>query len=155
MVTRIFANSDFVATIPCPACGKSYQKEVSKFIGHRAEVRLKYTCKCKHSFPVLLERRRSIRKEVVLKGYLIEKNGKTPLTIGDISKLGIRINFSRQVHFELDSIIDVEFTLDDPNCSCVSTQVKVKRLISPLCAGCEFMSHEHYDNLGKYFLFHF
>jgi len=155
MVAKIFANSDFIATIPCPSCGKAYQKDVSKFMGHRTQVRLKYTCKCKHSFSVQLERRRSIRKDVHLKGRLIDENKKIPLTITDISKYGLKINFSNHIVYELGSIIHVEFVLDDPNDSHVSTQVKIKRFISPLCAGCEFLSNDHYDNLGKYFLFHF
>ncbi len=155
MVTKIFANSEVVAAIPCPSCGKTYKKDVSKFMGHRTEVRLKYTCKCRHSFPVQLERRRSIRKDVSLKGHLISEDTKIPLTITDISKYGLQLNFSRQVQYELDNTIQIAFTLNDPNCSPVSTWVKIKRFISPICAGCEFLSHDHYDNLGKYFLFHF
>ncbi|WDP88617.1 MAG: PilZ domain-containing protein [Desulfobacter sp.] len=156
MTIKIFANAEGITTISCPECGKSYQKNVSRFLGHKSEVRLKYTCKCRHQFSLLLERRRSIRKPVLLRGNLIDKsNENVPITITDISKHGLRINFTRKTLYELDNIVHIEFILDDPNHSSVTTKVRIKRFLSPLCAGCEFLSSEHYDNLGKYFLFHF
>lgn len=153
---KIFTNSQGIATIPCPECGQSYHKNVSRFILHKSEVRLKYTCKCKHQFPVILERRRSIRKRVLLRGSLKDKNDlKVPITITDISKHGLRIQFTRETLYELENVIQIELTLDDPNRSKVTTKVRIKRFISPRLVGCEFLVQEHYDNLGKYFLFHF
>lgn len=82
MTIKVFVTSNHIATFPCPKCGNSYQKDVSKFIGHETQVRLKYKCKCQNSFSVLLERRRAIRKEVNFKGFLIEKKQKIPIKIG-------------------------------------------------------------------------
>ncbi len=73
----------------------------------------------------------------------------------DLSTKGLRVKLFGTVTPEKDSTITIKFTLDDPLHSKVETTVKVKRIISPNILGCEFCSPEHYDNLGKYFLFHF
>ena len=57
MTIKIFVTSNIIAIFPCSKCGKSYQKDVSKYIGHETQVKLKYKCKCQNSFSVLLERR--------------------------------------------------------------------------------------------------
>ncbi|WDP88717.1 MAG: PilZ domain-containing protein [Desulfobacter sp.] len=155
MVTKIYVNADLKATIPCPNCKNSYQKDVSRFIKHHKEVRLKYTCKCKHQFSILLERRRFIRKEKQLNGYLIEPTRKLPLRIIDISKYGIKIKLFTKAPPDIGSILTIEFILDDPGHSKVTTKVTVKRVLFPDTLGCEFLNPNHYDNLGKYFLFHF
>lgn len=155
MVTKIFVNADLQATIPCPECKNTYQKDVSKFIGHKKEVKLKYTCKCKHQFTVLLERRRFIRKDKELNGYLISDRRKTPLKVLDISKYGIKLKLFSKNQPAVGDILTLEFILDDPGHSRVTTKVKIKRLLFPDTLGCEFLDPDHYDNLGKYFLFHF
>lgn len=71
MAIKVFVTSNLTARFFCPECGKSKQKDVSKFMGPEAQVKLKYKCDCRHSFSVILERRRSIRKKVNLKGYII------------------------------------------------------------------------------------
>ncbi len=155
MVTKIFVNSDLQAMIPCPECKNAYRKDVSKFIGHHKEVKLKYTCQCKHKFTVLLERRRFIRKDKELNGYLIDKDRKTPLKVIDISKYGIKIKLFTKDLPDIGDILTIEFILDDPGHSRVTTKVKIKRILVPATLGCEFLNSDHYDNLGKYFLFHF
>ncbi len=155
MTVRIFVSSDLMAPFHCPQCGKSRQKDVTKFIQHKASVRLKYTCKCKHSFSVVLERRQTKRKAVSLKGFVIKNKTKYPIIIEDISKQGIKINALEKLSFKEGDIIDVEFILDDQNNSEVRRKVKIKKMFSPYRMGCEFLITEHYDSLGKYFLFYF
>ena len=155
MVTKIFVNSELQATIPCPECGNSYHKDVSKFIRHHKEVKLRYTCRCKHQFSVLLERRRFIRKDKEMNGHVIEGEKRIPLKVLDISKYGIKIKlFARHQPVE-DDILTIDFVLDDPGRSRVTTKVRIRRIISNGALGCEFLDPDHYDNLGKYFLFHF
>jgi len=144
-----------MATIPCEQCGKSYQKDVSKFIGHEKQVRLKYKCKCQNSFSVLLERRRFIRKKVNLTGSMIVKQDKIPITILDISKYGVRLKILKKFPLEVDEIVQIFFILDDSYRSEISREIRIKRLISPVSIGCEFLTKDHFDNLGKYFLFNF
>ena len=112
-------------------------------------------CKCKHQFSVLLERRRFIRKDKELSGYVIDGGKRIPLKVLDISKYGIKIKlFTRNQPVE-DDILTIEFILDDPGRSRVTTKVRVRRIIPSGALGCEFLEADHYDNLGKYFLFHF
>ncbi|MCG8683351.1 MAG: PilZ domain-containing protein [Desulfobacterales bacterium] len=155
MIKKIFVTPSLQAVIPCPSCGKSYSKDVSKFIGHKAEVRLKYKCKCQHTFSILLERRRFVRKKVNLKGFVIGKNDKTPLTVVDISQHGIQISIASKVPYTVGDVLQIEFILDDSNHSKISRQIQIRRVVPPVKFGCEFTNHDHYDDLGKYFLYNF
>lgn len=155
MDLKVFVTSNKMAIFPCSKCGKSYQKDVSKYIGHEAQVRLKYKCKCQNSFSVLLERRRSIRKKVNFKGYLLDKQQKIPITVIDISKHGMKIKILEKLLLKKGQKIRIEFNLDDPKKSIVSKTVQINKIIPPLSIGCEFMEQEHYGDLGKFFLFHF
>ncbi len=155
MSIKVFVTSNQMATFPCPQCGESQLKDVSKFLGHASQVRLKYKCKCQNSFSVILERRRSIRKEVSLKGYLIEKQQKTPITIVDISKHGVKIKILKKHTLKKGEKIEIELILDDPNRSIVPKAVRINKIIPPMTIGCEFIDFNHYGNLGKYFLYHF
>jgi predicted DNA-binding antitoxin AbrB/MazE fold protein len=152
---KIFVTSDKMATFPCSECGKSYKKDVSKYIGHETQVRLKYRCKCKNSFSVLLERRRSIRKTVDFSGYLLNKQQRIPLTVIDISKHGMKIKILEKLPLKEGQKIQIEFSLDDPKKSIVSKTVQINKIMPSLTLGCEFIEQGHYGDLGKFFLFHF
>lgn len=152
---KVFVTSNMEATFSCSKCGKTEQKDVSKFMGHKTQVKLKYKCKCQNSFSVILERRRSVRKNVRLKGSLIFQEKTYPITTADLSKHGIKIRLLNQPPLELEDIVTVELTLDDPGKSVVTKDVKIKKLTSDAGIGCEFLSPDHYDAFGKYFLFHF
>lgn len=155
MVIKVFVTSNHIATFSCPKCGNSYQKDVSKFIDHETQVRLKYKCKCQNSFSILLERRRAIRKEVNFKGFVIEKKQKIPMTIVDISKHGIKIKISKSFPLKKGDRLQVEFNLEDPNSAIISKTVRINKITSPITIGCEFTDYDHFGDLGKYFLFHF
>lgn len=155
MVERIFVTSNSMATISCPECGKTMRKNVSKFMNHKAQIRLKCKCSCQHSFPVILERRLSIRKDVNLWGHIIQGSKKNTITIKDISRNGVRIKILQEIILEEGQEIVIYFTLDDPNRSEVSKRVNVIKIHSPTIISCEFLNKNHQGNLGKYFLFYF
>jgi len=152
---KVFVTSNQMATFSCPQCGESQLKDVSKFFAHESQVRLKYKCKCHNSFSIILERRRSTRKDVNLKGSLIEKQQKSPITIIDISKHGIKIKILKKHTLTMGEKLEIEFILDDPNRSIVSKAVRINKIIPPMTISCEFIDFNHYGNLGKYFLYHF
>lgn len=154
MVAKVYVTSRLTAVFPCPECGKSENKDVSKFIGHETKIRLKYKCKCGYSFPVDLERRRSIRKNVCLSGFVHQGAERYPIVVEDLSQHGIKISFEQKFDFEKGQKIELEFILDDHHGSKILRQVKIKKIISDMTIGCEFLTAEHYDGLGKYFLFH-
>ena len=152
---KIFVNSDLKATLSCPHCGVSKQTDVSKFMKHKTQVRLKYKCTCKKAVSVILERRRSRRKSVQLKGFYDDDSGKSPLLIENISKHGVKIKLINAASLKIDQHIMLEFTLDDPNASKVKREVRIKNIFSRASIGCEFISTDHDGNLGKYFLFYY
>ena len=155
MAIKIFVTSSKMATFPCSECGNSFQKDVSKYIGHEAQVRLKYKCKCQNSFSVVLERRRSIRKNVAFRGYILDKQQKIPITVVDISKHGMKIKILKKLLLKEGQKIRIEFSLDDPKKSVISKTVQINKIIPPLTMGCKFLEQEHFGDLGKFFLFHF
>ena len=154
-IPTVYVTSELKATITCESCGKSYTKDVSKFIRHKARVRLKYKCTCGHISSVMLERRRIIRKEVRLKGVLIQNGKQYPGVITDLSRNGIKFKTLEKAFIEEDNTAEVKFTLDNPNRSEVRRQIRIRKVFSEYSFGCEFEDTEHFDDLGKYFLFYF
>ena len=155
MAVKVFASSDLISSFTCPECGKSKQMDVSKFMRHKTEVKLKYKCPCKHEFSVILERRRAVRKNVQLQGHIIRDNKKFQITIKDISKNGLKIELLERIPVTLSEKLRISFSLDDPNQSKINKDVIIKNIRPPKNIGVEFTSNEHYDNFGKYLLFHF
>lgn len=155
MIKKIFITDDLNTNIICDKCGKMYKKNVSKFIELKQAVKLKYTCECGHSTSVLLERRRFVRKPRRFQGSIVDGVNKIPMTISDLSRYGLRVNVRQNHKFIVGNNLRLEFCLDDPGRSQVTTFARIKRIISPTSVGCEFSQDEHYDNLGKYFLFYF
>lgn len=155
MIKKIFITADLNTTIVCDKCGKTYKKNVSKFIGHKRLVKLTYNCKCGHSASVILERRRFVRKPRQLQGSIIDGVNKIPIIISDLSRYGLKVNIGQNHSFIVGDNLCLEFSLDDLRRSKVTTHACIKRVISPISVGCEFIDDEHYNNLGKYFLFYF
>jgi hypothetical protein len=56
------------ATFVCPDCGVAKIANVTKFKFLDRHIRLKCKCRCGHIYSTTLERRKSFRKEVILKG---------------------------------------------------------------------------------------
>lgn len=150
---KVFVASDLTASITCPACGKIEQKKVCRSIEHETLAKYKHTCRCDNSFYVILERRRSFRKNVRLEGSLIKKSEKFPVLIENISNHGVRVKMSETSALEDGQEITLKFTLDDPEKSIIRKTVRIKKFLSPTDIGCEFLSDTHHQNLEKYFLF--
>lgn len=154
MVQKIFYRNNGKIDIKCPKCGKSGQMDISKYVKMDKALNFKAACKCKHVFSISIERRRHIRKLVNLKGVLIQESQHYPVRVLDISKLGMRILTERGLNIMEGERLSVKFILDDPRRSEVSKEIVVRRK-QGRDIGCEFVSHEHYDDFGKYLLFIF
>jgi hypothetical protein len=102
-----------------------------------------------------LERRRAIRKEVRFKGFLIEKRQKFPMTIVDISKHGVKIKILEKLPLKEGDRIQIKFQLGGLDSAFIAKAVRITKIIPPMTLGCEFLDHDHFGELGKYFLFHF
>ncbi len=152
---KVFVTSDFSAVFFCPECTKSQRKNVSKFMGHKTKVKLKYKCACGHQFTVELDRRRYVRKGVKFKGFLFYDPEKIPIVIENFSKYGMRLKTAKMPSLKVGQVIRVSFTLDDPNRSTVEREVRIQELTPPAGITCEFLNSDHHGSLGKYFLFYF
>jgi predicted RNA-binding Zn-ribbon protein involved in translation (DUF1610 family) len=154
MLQKVFMNTNHMATFSCPECGKTKQMNVSKFRHIEKEIKLNYTCICKHKFSVILERRKSVRHKISLKGHIIKGSKKSAILVVDISRFGLKIKCLETLELNLGEKIFVEFILDDLKLSKIHKGVIV-RTISPTEVSAEFESSDHYDSLGPYLLFHF
>lgn len=154
-ILTVYVTPELKATFACESCGKSYTKDVSKFVRHKARVRLKYKCQCGHISSVMLERRRLIRKDVHLKGVLTQNRKQYPGVIMDLSRNGIRFKTLEKALIKVDSTAEVKFTLDNPSHSEIRRRIRIRKAFSEYSFGCEFEDTEHFDDLGKYFLFYF
>lgn len=154
MTQRIFLTKSGTANSACPECGELQTLDVSKYQNIEKEVRLKCTCKCKHVFPVILERREHVRKEVLFPGVIFLKRKQRPVTIVNISRFGLQIRISRALNITSGDRVNIEFTLDDATRSRVRKKMIVRNIVENKI-GMEFVDRNHYDKLGSYLLFHF
>ncbi len=155
MTQKVFVNQDKMATFTCPKCQKTKRMDVSRFCSQQKEIKLKYKCACQHVYSVILERRRYIRKPVCLMGNVIRDKKRYEMKVEDLSRYGMRIRLlDRHVPLEKEGVLAIEFTLDDPNKTVVNKEVIIQTIM-PKSIGVKFKSTDHYDNFGKYLLFHF
>lgn len=110
------------------------------------------------------ESRRSIRKETFFhghvvetetKGYVTQTSKKSKIIVTNLSMHGIGIKILGKDPVKEGKKIEIEFKLDDSKKSKIVREVRIKRLISPVNIGCEFLSNEHYGYLDQYFSSHF
>jgi len=154
-IQRNFINSELKTFLTCPVCEKSRKVDISKFIDHDKEAKLKCTCSCGTQFSAILERRRSIRKNVSFPGWIVYRGNKTKVCIKDVSKHGVKIFSQENSSPAIGHKMGVEFKIDDPLGSYITRDVRVKKIIGPNRFGCEFITFDHSGKLGKYFLFDF
>lgn len=156
MLQKVFIAKDNTATFVCPECQKSKTANVSKYKNIEKAVRVNFKCPCGHSYSVLLERRKHIRKHLNLSGTFVNKKNseRGTITITDLSRSGLRIKLNFQQNIEPGDTLDLEFTLDDKLRSVVKKEVIV-RSVKDLSVGVEFIHSEHFDKLGPYLLFNF
>lgn len=151
---RVFQTRSGNANFSCPECGALRTMDVSKFQDIDKEIKLKCTCKCKHVFSVVLERRLQIRKKVNLNGEVLLDQKRYPVDIINISRHGLRIRTRGRLDISLLDKVVIDFVLDDSTHSRVS-KVMIARTMRENEIGLEFVDGDHYDKLGSYLLFHF
>jgi hypothetical protein len=156
MTEKVFIGSNDMATFKCPACSKTRTANVSRFRNIQKAVRVKCKCPCGHTYAVLLERRKHIRKDTNFTGSFIHENGteRGTMRILDLSRSGLKIETNFPTQINVGDKLRVEFTLDDRQHSQVTKEVII-RSVSGKSLGAEFTSLEHYDKLGSYLLFDF
>jgi hypothetical protein len=156
MPIKIFIANDDTAAFICPECQKSKTVNVTKYKNIQTAVRVKCKCPCGHSYSVLLERRKNIRKNINLIGsFLYEKSGeKGNMLVTDLSRSGLRIKLSNPIDIQVGEKLSLEFTLDDKERSLIHKKVVVKS-VQGNSLGVKFLQEDHFDKLGPYLLFNF
>ena len=145
--------SDGTTTITCPVCSNLKRTSVAtlKYEKHVLKVR----CRCKTIFRVLLDYRSHYRKPVNLSGtyttlYQYDKcKGLAQIT--NISTGGLQYRVVGWNRLHPGSILDLDFQLDDKNCSTIKKQSLVCYVHSNLI-GCEFIDKGTPDRALAFYL---
>lgn len=154
MEVRVFVNTENMATFTCPECKAVKIGDVSKYIKHKTKVKINYKCKCGYKYSAYLERRKYYRKNTNLKGFYFVINNKDKtgeMFVRDLSRSGIRFETVTPPQCKVNEKVAMEFVLDDTRKSAVKKKAVVITVIGNK-VGLKFMSLDHYDELGPYFL---
>ncbi len=133
-----------MATFACPECKKEKTADVSKYKTTDKIIKVGCKCPCGHSFTVSLDRRESIRKDVVISGvYILLLNGKEihrdQMAVMDVSKSGLKIKLFKERKIEIGDRLIVKFNLNDDAKTYIQKEV-VAKYVSDLQIGVEFCS---------------
>ena len=130
----VYVGSDNKVALNCPGCHKSKVVDVSRFLGRKGAVNLRYRfhcdkCDCGHKDcneclhdecshgyidSVRLERRIHVRKDTKLSGTLtLEREDSLPVQVLDLSRTGARIRIPTKVAIKLGDNVKLDFLLDD------------------------------------------
>ena len=144
MAEKVFVTEDNMAVLECPQCKKAKRVDVSRFKDTPQAAKIRVKCSCGHIYEVILERRKSFRKNVnfpgtythVLPDYREDKGG---ITVKDLSRSGVKIKLNVKKDFKIGDILSLEFSLDDKQRSVIKKEAVIRK-ISDLYLGVEFSS---------------
>ncbi len=155
MEQRIKISSLDTAKLTCPECRRTKTLQLSEYKLIKRQTRVKYTCRCGHTYLAILEKRSGKEKDTHLAGTFSSNGdlrcaGKMVIKKLDSSGLTLKTNLEQKLLPGIN--LRVEFVLDDAKQSVVKKNVRVLAR-----NGCyltaEFASKEHFDNLGPYLFF--
>jgi len=108
-----YVNDTNRATIICPKCNLTKEKNVTNF--KSSQKKLKAKCKCGEIFRFTIEFRKHYRKKVRLSGeYIIKGNGgKGEITVKDLSMSGVQFVNLGSHQISPGDMLEVKFKLDN------------------------------------------
>jgi len=141
MSEKVFVSSRNVVTLTCPKCSKSKTADVSKYMNHATEVKIRAKCSCGNILHITLDRRKSYRKITNLPGiYISEKEAnRGQITVKDLSLGGLKFKVNVKPAFSVNDKLLVEFHLDNKSRSLIREWVIVRSIVD-LQVGTEFVS---------------
>lgn len=143
------------ARIICPGCKKVKILQLSPYPLTLGHTRVKYTCPCGQVFSVILEKKSNIPRETRLAGTYMS-SGNLPcsgrMTIKKINSRGLTLKTNIEQKILPGLNLMLEFVLDDAKQSLVKKEIRILARNGRYMTG-EFLSQEHYDNLGFYLFF--
>jgi hypothetical protein len=155
MASRILIDSFDTARFACPECHRGKIMQLSEHKIRKRITKVKCKCRCGHIYLVTLEKtEQSIQKTQLLgtfnsKGH-IKCSGK--MIIKKVNSKGIMLKTNIEQKILPGLKLFLEFVLDDAKQSIVKKEVVVKAKKGKYLSA-EFISKEHYDNLGPYLFF--
>lgn len=140
-------------SIVCPNCGYSKLIPISELPTNHFLVRIR--CKCKHSFKIQVNTRKSSRKETELEGVLkLSGTRKVTLMVAvvNLSFGGLGIEVHKNHGLTVGDKGTIKFVLDDRKKTAIERQVSI-RSISENQIRCEFIEDSAFEKeLGFYLL---
>jgi len=156
----VFSRDDGLVLVTCSRCGSRESLPIAQLdkLGNAIGV----TCPCRNQFVAVLEKRRSVRKQVQLEGYFSVSGDLNPtadegsiwgpMMVIDISKFGLRFSSEKAHLIHPGDQLMVRFNLDNTNQALIHKPVKVIS-VSGFEVGCQFQGEDSYDiTLGFYFM---
>ncbi len=143
MSEKVFVSSMNELTLICPKCSKSKTADVSKYMDHTTEVKIRAKCTCGNTFRITLDRRKFYRKITNLPGiYISEKEGtRGQITVIDLSMGGLKFKVNVKPAIRVHDKLLVEFHLDNKSRSLIREWVIVRRIVD-LQVRTEFVSFD-------------
>jgi hypothetical protein len=155
MEQRIKISSLDTARLTCPECRQTKTLQLSAYKLIKRHTRVKYTCRCGHTYLSVLEKKAGQDKDTHLAGTF-SSNGATrcagKMVVKKLNSSGVTLRTNLEQKLVPGSRLRVEFVLDDAKQSVVKKKVRVLARSGRYLTA-EFLSKEHFDNLGPYLFF--
>jgi len=155
MEQKIIIDNLDTALLTCPMCKKTKTLQLSKCKLVKSRTRVKYKCNCGHVHIIILQKQSRIRQEACLAGTYTSRgdircSGK--MVVKKLNNKGITLKTNIEQKILPGISLKIEFVLDDVKQSIVNKEVRVLARDGKYLTA-EFISKEHYDNLGPYLFF--
>ena len=160
MEENLFVSTQEDIYLKCPHCEQGRHQEVQQFKNKKH--RLLISCRCGEKFIVNLNFRQAFRKKTKLPAKYINhsdwqnslrsRNQASFCEVVDLSCHGMAIKIPGLMPFREEDQIQVNFCLDDRDCSVIDRQAIVRRITGDII-GCEFADSDTLErSLGFYLM---
>jgi hypothetical protein len=136
---KVHVQPDGMASVYCPYCNKTKDRDVSRFKGH---VYVKLKCPCGKVSTLQLEFRKYFRKKTRLPGScrFVEGSGNPgdvwDIAVVELSRQGMRMEFNQlPPSLAVGDVVNISFNLDDSNHTPVNKNVIVQYIHQPYVGG--------------------
>jgi len=124
---RVYVDKERKGRAICEKCGRVQRIQLAETA---REQTIKIKCKCRHSFLVRIDQRQHYRKEVSLPGTFqrvsSESIEKGRVVVQDISQTGVGFLTYTKRKVNVNDVLNLKFTLDDPHSSMIDVRGTVK-----------------------------
>lgn len=143
------------AKFACPECNKKKTMQLSEYNIRRQRTRVNCKCRCGHTYGVVLKKSIEAIQKTQLLGTFISSDSMRcsgKMIIKKLNSNGIMLKTNIEQNILPGLKLLLEFVLDDAKQSIVKKEVVVKAKKGKYLSA-EFLSNDHYDNLGPYLFF--